>query len=132
MRFAQVTATLPIAGAHTLYRLQAAGEDESSHSVQLNGKVLALGAVRMRKTHIYISFAMPFKMISLPRQAREKHRRRGKAQREMGVWQGGALPDMPGLSGSGGTVELGPLDVVFAVLHGLNASACTAAAATTA
>ena len=54
MRFAQVTATLPIAGAHTLYRLQAAGEDESSHSVQLNGKVLALGAVRMRKTHIYI------------------------------------------------------------------------------
>jgi hypothetical protein len=51
VRFAQVTATLPIAGAHTLYRLQAAGEDESSHSVQLNGKVLTLRAVRMRETH---------------------------------------------------------------------------------
>jgi hypothetical protein len=49
----------------------------------------------------------------------------------MGGWQGGALPDMPGLSASGGTVELGPLDIVFAVLHGLNASACTAAAAAT-
>ena len=39
-----VTVALPVAGPHTLYRLQAAGQDESSHSVQLNGEVLKLSA----------------------------------------------------------------------------------------
>jgi hypothetical protein len=41
---ANVTVTLPVAGPHTLYRLQAAGRDESGHSVQLNGEVLKLSA----------------------------------------------------------------------------------------
>ena len=41
---ANVTVTLPVAGPHTLYRLQAAGQDESSHIVQLNGEVLKLSA----------------------------------------------------------------------------------------
>jgi hypothetical protein len=86
-----VSATLPVGGGgggggpHTLYRLQAAGEDEGSHSVQLNGKRLELG-------------------------------------------EGGALPDMPGLHrASGETVELAPLDIVFAVLPAAHAAACAGA-----
>ena len=39
-----VNVTLPVGGPHTLYRLQAAGQDESSRSAQLNGEVLKLGA----------------------------------------------------------------------------------------
>ena len=40
-----VTVALPVAGPHTLYRLRAASQNESSHNVQLNGEVLKLGPI---------------------------------------------------------------------------------------
>ena len=41
----------------------------------------------------------------------------------------GGLPSMAGVSGSGGVVEVGPLDVVFAVMPQHAAAACAGEAA---